>query len=351
MSEGLPDSCRAAVYDPDRSGDELFEIRQMPMRSAKAGELIVRVTRSAVCGSDLHTITGRRRPRGPIILGHEICGRVAQVGEGATMSVGDRVTWGIAANCGECTMCKLDLPQKCEHLFKYGHESIDVDPALSGGFAEYVYLVPGTTVLKLQPDLADDTVVFANCSLATMAAAVRLADIQPGERVLVQGAGMVGLCATALCAARGASVVVTDVSDERLAWARRFGADEVSAPDDLPEVDAAIEACGQPEVVPQGVDALRLGGRYVLAGCVFPDATVSIDLHRITSRLIRLIGLHNYTPRDLHAAMEFLAGPGREFPFDQVVARRYPLDEINKAVDACGQGQDFLRVAIAPCDD
>lgn len=368
----LPRSCRAAVYDPDH-GQQL-EIREFPLRQPHAGEILVRVTLSAICGSDLHTIQGRRRPCGPIILGHEICGIIAQLGEGVSpaesgqkLRAGDRITWSIAASCGRCFYCIHNIPQKCISLFKYGHESIDSEPPLNGGFSEYVYLTPGTAVFHVPEILADNQVVFANCSLATMAAAVRLAKVRAGDAVLVQGAGLVGLCAVALSSSRGArSVMVTEVSDDRLKLAELFGATHTFNPTNQDKVafrqavehaagkqgfDAAIEACGQPNVVPDGLESLRIGGRYVLAGCVFPDAYAELNLSYVTTQMLHLIGLHNYTPPDLQAALTFLANFGQQFAFDKIIAKTFPLNNINQALDYSLKRQDWLRVAINPTLD
>ncbi len=362
----LPAKARAVVYDPN---DGSIELRELPVRPPKPGEVVARVSLSAICGSDLHTISGRRRPRGALILGHEICGQVAALGEGVErdaagepLRIGDRVTWGIAANCGTCFCCTHDLPQKCERLFKYGHESIDVDPPLNGGYAEMITLAPGSTIYRLPDDLPDEQAVFANCSLATMAAAVRLARVAAGEAVLIHGAGMVGVCAAALCSALGArAVAVTDVDHARLERARAFGATHVVNPattdaggpsealrDAAGErgFDVAIEVCGQPNVIPPTIDMLRIGGRFVIAGCVFPNATVELDMYPVITRLVSLIGLHNYAPEDLGAALRFLAAPGRRFPFDRVVARRYPLAEFDRALAEVQADKGILRVGV-----
>ena len=362
----MAETCMAVVYYPQEAE---LKVVAMPVRPPRAGEVLVRVSLSAICGSDLHTIEGRRQPKGPLILGHEICGTIAALGEGVRhdatgkpLATGQRVTWSIAASCGDCFYCRQGIPQKCTALFKYGHESIEVEPALNGGFAEYVCLVPGTTILRIPDELDDATVVFANCSLATMAAAVRMLEVDAGETVLVQGAGLVGLCACALCAAREAKVVLaTDVSEERLQQARRFGATDTLKVSDIPDeefgalardvagehgFDAAIEACGQPAAIAQGLEALRIGGRYLWAGCVFPGAMVELDAYQIITRLIGIQGLHNYAPEDLKTALDFLSGEGRRFPFDTVVAREYPLAEIEQAVEEAKARKDMLRVAV-----
>lgn len=364
----LPAAGRALVFDP-ASGD--FDLREIPLRSLRRGEILVRVQLSAICGSDLHTIRGRRDPGGQIVLGHEICGAVAALGEGVTadslgreLREGDRVTWGIAASCRRCFFCARGLPQKCVRLFKYGHETLDGDTPLSGGFAEYCYVVPGTPVYRLPAEIPDELAVFANCSLATMAAAVRRAELTPGDSVLIQGGGLVGLCAVALSADRGAEVIaVVELRQERLALAGRFGATHTLNPaeedgDPIPELcsvtpegrgfDVAIEACGAPEVVPEGIEALRVGGTYVLAGCVYPGCEADIDLQRVTTKMLRLLGQHNYAPIDLQEALSLLRRAGRRFAFGRVVAATYALDEIDAALAHLERDRSALRVALRP---
>jgi len=372
----LPSTCEAAVFDPATGR---FRLEQFRLRPPGDGEVLVRVSLSAICGSDLHTVRGRRHPGGPIVLGHEVCGRVAAFGprphkdlDGPPLRVGDRITWSIMASCGGCFFCTRDMPQKCESLFKYGHETTDRDTPLSGGFAGYIYLKPGTALIRLADDLPDETVVFANCSMATMCAAVRMAGVSQGESVLILGAGPAGLCAAALSAAKGArSVMVTDVLPERLALARRFGATTTCDAAEVDEAafrnaveraagrrgfDVAIEACGRPEAAVSALGALRIGGRFVVVGCVFPNASCEIDLHVITTRLITIKGLHNYTPRDLAEAVEFIATRRDTFPFDEVVGDTFPLSEIEGAVaessrqgsGRASQGRKALRIAIRP---
>lgn len=355
-----PTVARAIVFDP---ATRELDPRDIPVREPRSGEILVRVRLSAICGSDLHTIRGRRDPGGPLVLGHEICGEVAALGDGADadslgapLSIGDRVTWGIAASCGNCFFCARGIPQKCVRLFKYGHAPLESDTPLGGGFAEYCHLVPGTAVYRIPEDLPDREVVFANCSLATMQAAVRMADVRPGESVLIQGAGLVGLCATALCADRGASpVVVADPCEERLTQAQSFGATHLACAGDLRDFtedvrgfDVAIEACGHPGAIGDGIEALRIGGRYITAGCVYPGAIAQIDMLSITTKLITLQGLHNYTPLDLQEALRFLTRAGRRFPSASVVREVLPLEEIEDALALMEGDPSILRVALSP---
>ncbi|MGC9316667.1 MAG: zinc-binding dehydrogenase [Armatimonadota bacterium] len=364
----LPPTGRALVFDP-ATGD--FGVREMPLRPLRDGEILVRVRLSTICGSDLHTIRGRRDPGGQIVLGHEICGTVAALGDGVRedslgreLREGDRLTWGIAASCGRCFFCARGIPQKCVRLFKYGHETLEAETPLSGGFAEYCYLVPGTPVHRLPAEVPDELAVFANCALATMAAVVRRAEVTPGGSALIQGAGLVGLCAAAVCGDRGAeTVAVMDPCEERLALAGLFGATHTLNPaepdgDAVTELqsvtpqgrgfDLAIEACGAPQVVPQGIEALRVGGTYMLAGCVYPGCEAGIDLQRVTTKMLRLLGQHNYAPVDLEEALSLLRRAGKRFAFDRVVAATYALEEIDGALAHLERDRSALRVALRP---
>ncbi len=353
----IPSCCRAAVFLPTESR---IEIREFPLRAVGPDEILVRITLSTICGSDLHTITGRRHPRGPIILGHEICGVIAGLGKnitsdftGKTLQVGDRITWTIMASCGNCFFCRHGMPQKCENLYKYGHESIDIDPPLNGGFAEYIYIKKGTAVFQLNKDLQDSITVFANCSLATATAAVHRANVQKGDAVLIQGAGLLGLCTAAVCSARGTrSVTITDILPERLKLAESFGAANAvnvsKSSLEGSEFDAVIEVCGQPDVISQGIDLLRIGGNYIIAGLVFPGTHVTIDPYRIITKLLNIRGLHNYIPPDLKEALDFLEGPGSSFPFDRIVSRTFALEDISNAVEYAEHNRNDMRVAIKP---
>lgn len=358
----IPDQCRALVYDPQARE---MRLEMVPLRTPRTGEVVVRITLSSLCRSDLHTVSGRRSPAGPLVLGHEIVGTVAALGagepldsEGVALGIGDRVTWSIAASCGECFFCGHGLPQKCVGLFKYGHQTLASDPPLSGGFADYCTLVPGTAIFRLPDDLPDSSAVFANCAVATAAAIVRQGELGPGANVLVQGAGLLGLSVTALSSAAGAGMVaVSDVAADRLEAARGFGATHLldasrqDAASLLPGgrgFDVAVEVCGHPGVVPAGIAALRTGGSYVVAGCVYPGAIAEIDLQAVIFKHLRLQGVHNYVPADLGAAVEFLANRRGEYGFDQVVARVYPLDQWQEAFAQAESDPGVLRVALAP---
>src|SRR5262245_40754887 len=281
----------AAVFEGPGRPSELVEY---PLRPPGPGEVLVRVRLSTVCGSDVHAWTGRRSLPTPAILGHEIVGVIEALGPEAprdlldrALAPGQRVTWTEYIACGRCVPCiELGLPQKCDNGRKYGHESAQEPPHLFGGFGEYCYLLPGTGIALVPTELTDAEAAPANCGVATMAAVMEAAAIEPGDTVVVFGAGLLGLYGVAIARAQGAAhVVAIDAVAARRARAGRFGAHEIYPPDadrDLgPSLrdhsrrggaDAVIETAGAADVLREGLRLLRPGGRIVTAGLVVPDS-------------------------------------------------------------------------------
>ena len=346
-----------------------LEFRAIELPQLAAGEVLVRVRLTTLCGSDLHTFAGSRSTPVPTILGHEIIGDVVSVGGGAekqdlqcrTIRTGDRVTWSIAAHCGACFYCTHGLPQKCEALFKYGHERLTVERPLSGGLADHCVLTASTPVLILPESLPDDVACLANCATATAAGAVRVGELASGDNVVVFGAGMLGLTMAAMARSRGAAeVIVVDVAPQRLQQALRFGAtvclefnsDTATIIEDVRVrtagrgADLVLEASGSPEAMEAALKAARIGGRIVFVGAVRPTRPIPLDAEQLVRRVLTLRGLHNYTPDDLTAAVAFLDA-ARDYPFAEFVSRPFPLNEAEAAFAAAQHGP-ALRTAVRP---
>src|SRR5437773_10480020 len=262
-------SARAAIYEAPNTP---FIIREYPLRPAGPREVLVRVTMSTICRSDIHSYEGRRPNPVPGILGHEIIGVIEEIGTGVErdmrgdpLRVGDRVTWTEYFFDGECYYRDvLDMPQKCHGLRKYGHDRADEDPHFVGGFAEYCYILPGTGILKLPAGLSDEEATPLNCGVATMISVTEAAAVGMGDSVVIQGLGLLGLYGVALARSRGARLVIgLDAVADRRAMAERFGADltldvgrlgadelvgavrSACRPDGA---DVVIEVCGVPDV-------------------------------------------------------------------------------------------------------
>jgi alcohol dehydrogenase len=197
------------------------------------------------------------------------------------------------ASCGGCFYCELDLPQKCERLRKYGHTCCNEPPHLTGGYAECIYLFPGTAIYKVPADISDEIATPANCALSTVINAVETIGLNRKETVLIQGAGLLGLNLIALAV----EIFVTDAVKSRLSLAGEFGADfcinvkdltrkeivsQIRAHTDGHGVDVAFEICGVKEAVGLAAESLRIGGRYLVAGLVMPGSDLGIDGNQLT---------------------------------------------------------------------
>lgn len=364
MSTKPADRALAAVFH--RPGTTL-ELVTFPRPELAPGEALIEVDCCTICGSDTHTIRGDRPVAGPTVLGHETIGRVVELPAygpkvcdvaGASLAIGDRVTWSVAACCGRCFFCERDLPQKCEQLFKYGHETTE-RRALGGGLAEFCHLMPGTAIVKVPEDLTDLVACPANCATSTVAAACRTAGGCAGKSVVIHGAGMLGLTAAAMAAAQGATaIIVTDITERRLARAKTFGATHavnVNEPTPLTETlrdvtdsrgaDLVIEMSGSPAAVEQSIEQLRIGGQLILVGAVFPGRAARIAPEHVVRKLLRIDGVHNYKPEDLVAAIEFLEQASRVYPFETLVDAEFPLREVNAAVRVATSGA-AIRVGV-----
>ena len=314
-----------------------MQLRSFPLPHLEEGEALVRVRLATICGSDLHTVIGRRGTPCPTILGHEMVGTIAELPPGAPLlddagqplDVGARVVWSVIVDCGRCFYCTRGLPQKCEHLFKYGHERLTSERTLHGGLATHCHLRRGTHLFRVPGQLADTVAAPAGCATATVAAALRHAGHLDNQVVLIQGAGVLGLTAAAWATLRGArAVIVCDTRAERLETARRFGATHTVqvgvAGDALRQridsltaghgVDVALEMSGSPAAVVAGIELLRLGGRAVWVGAVFPEQVPGFLAERVVRKQITIQGVHNYLPQDLAAALAFLADERRPVP-------------------------------------
>ena len=344
-----------------------LECVQHPTPTPHRREILVRVSCCTLCSSDLHTHAGRRTGPVPTVLGHEIVGRIEAFGpdapredaRGAGLAVGARVSWSVAASCGSCFFCADGLPQKCATLFKYGHEAAQGERFFVGGLADHVLLIPGTACYRVPEVLTDSEAAPANCAIATAAAVLRGNRIT-GSNLLIFGAGALGLTASAMARSAGArAVMISEAEPARRVRALTFGATHVfsALPDELQQgvgdvtagrgADLVLELAGVRATVEAGLKLTRVGGTLVLAGTVLPTPSVALDPEAAVRRMLTLRGVHNYTPADLGAALDFLAGPGRSFPFAELVARSFRLDDIDAAF-AFAHAHPGFRVAVIP---
>lgn len=358
---GTAPQARVAFYD-GRPGT--FRQGGCVLPDPLAGEWLVRVLATTVCGSDLHTWHGRRDVAVPTILGHEIVGEVVAAGPGCAdrdargrpLAVGSRVAWGIVASCGACVPCLTGLPQKCRFGVKYGHEPARGRRTLTGGLATHCLLAPGTTLVAVDDGVPLAAVCPVGCATATVAGAIAACGVVRGAVVGVTGCGMLGLTACAMLAEAGATVIAVEPAEGRRGLAGRFGASVVLAPEAFPAgaaaaapdgLDAVIEASGRNGAFTAASEGLRIGGRMILLGAVAPAPDVTLSLEAMVRRCLTIRGIHNYGPSDLVAAVDFIERHHATYPFADVVTAWYPLDRVEAAFEAAADPV-HVRVGIVP---
>ncbi|OPX08123.1 alcohol dehydrogenase catalytic domain-containing protein [Mycobacterium sp. AT1] len=327
------DRTDAAVW---RGGRDIA-VESVPVPALQRGEVLVRVRLATVCGSDRHTVSGRRDQPCPSVLGHETVGEIVEIAaggargaDGDALRVGQRVIWSVTLGCGACDRCRRGVTAKCRTVRKAGHEALDSGWGLSGGYARHVLLPAGLAVAVVDDALADAVAAPAACATATVMAVAERAGRLTDRRVVVVGAGMLGLTAIAAAAWGGASAVTSvDVDRGRRYLARRFGATEaVALVSEAGPADVLLEFSGSSSALQEGLRALDVQGVAVLAGAVAPDADVAMTPESVVRRQLAIFGVHNYEPRHLTAALGFLRDSSLRFPWADLVAPPRPLEDV-----------------------
>ncbi len=201
------------------------------------------------------------------------------------------------------------------------------------------------------------------CGVPTMVSVIESVSLGIGDTVVIQGLGLLGLYGIALAREKKARTVIgIDSVKARLDMAETFGADKVldaskMSADDLvatvrdacpPDgADVIIEVCGDPAVIPQGIDMLRAGGRYAITGTVSPNTNVNLDANRILSRMVTIRGVHNYHPRHLVEALNFVNKHQSKYPLKQLVDAEYTLQNLDTAFNDMSD-RKVIRAAIIP---
>ena len=330
-----------------------MEWQSWPLPAQLSGrEVLVAIHMATICGSDLHTLSGHRREATPLVLGHEAVGIVQSAGPACTsVNVGDRVTWSIADSCSHCPPCQeWHLPQKCQHLMKYGHAALQDESGLNGCYATHILIREGTHLVKVPSHIPDEVAAPANCALATV---MNIMDHIPSncKSVLVQGAGLLGLYSCAVLHQLNVKkIFCMDNDPGRLSRVAEFKGIPIT-PDqmDIAEssVDAVIEVAGTADIIPYGIRCLRPGGHYLLAGMVHPNSALNLTGEQIIRKCLNIVGIHNYSPKHLDQAVNFLAETLNIFPYSSLVSPPQPLQCLESAV-ILAQSKQFHRVALSP---
>jgi L-iditol 2-dehydrogenase len=335
---------RAAVlYAP---GDLRVEDRAVPEPGPR--EVLVEIAAVGVCGSDIHYYEhGRIGPfvvREPMVLGHESSGRVVALGPGASRhAVGDRVALEPGVPCGRCRECRAGRYNVCQDVRFFA------TPPIDGAFANYV-TIHEDFAFTLPESVSDDAGALME-PLSVGVWACQKANISAGDRVLVTGAGPIGLLAAQTAQAFGATeITVTDVNPHRLALAERTGATRTINVAEEPldesglEVDALIECSGHPASLKTGIATLRPAGTAVLVG-MGPGEEGVVPLALIQNHELWLTGTFRYA--NTYPTAIALAANGR-VDLEAIITRHYALDQAEAALRAGRDDPTAVKVMVMP---
>lgn len=341
MTDTLPDTMRASVM----TGVETLRIEDRPVPAPGPREVLVEVAAVGVCGSDVHYYRHGRIGDfvvdEPMILGHELSGRIAAVGDGVDPGrIGQRVAVEPQHPCRRCTQCTAGRYNLCPEMKFYA------TPPVDGAFCRYVTI--DDDMAHPVPDSMSDEAAALLEPLSVAITTMRKAGVAPGTSVLIAGAGPIGvICAQAAKAFGAARIVVSDPVASRREGALRFGATEVLDPmtDDVSSidpVDAFIDASGVPVAVVAGIKAVGPAGRVVLVGMGADEYALPVS--HIQNLEITVTGVFRYT--DTWPAAIHLVASGA-VDLDAMVTGRYDLEHAADALDS-DTDPDSLKSIVRP---
>ena len=366
---------KAAVTVP---GDvPRMELREYELPDPGPEEALIEVTLACICGSDLHMWRGEVpwfQPA-PGVQGHEMTGRIAKRGArrqtdslGQPLREGDRVAYSYFIPCGECWACQTGVTG-CPNRYRDRNRSTADDPPhFRGAYADYYLLKSGQWLFKVPDELEDDLVAPVNCALAQVVYGLNQIGVWLGDTVVVQGAGALGIYAGAVAKDMGAGrVVAIDAVPERLELARAFGADETISLRELTTkeqrverareltggvgADVCVEVAGVANVVQEGLELTRIGGRYLWMGNIVPGARAEIVPHDAVRQPKTIRGVLAYDRWVLPRALDWVARARQRYPFERLLGARFPLEQINRAFEqaewAAGRGS-VARTVLVP---
>lgn len=303
-----PAAVAMAFLGPGHRHEEIA----VPGVALAAHEVLVVIEVSTICELDVQIARGLRPASVPVVLGHESVGRVIGIGaggadaaDGGRLQVGDRVVWAPVTACGVCDRCESGRSQDCRTPAVFGGGRIGPHRELTGGFGGHAQLSAGTLIARVPESLPGAVLAPASCAIVAAWTAVQAAahgrDLE-GARVRVRGTGLTALAATAIAHAHGAEVELLESGTVPRRLAERFGATVITNREPEPGI------------------VIRAAERAVAQPC---------------------------TASALTAAISFLAGPGRAYPFADAISAVRPLRELDAALAAAGAADAPPRIAVA----
>lgn len=329
-----------------RKAHELIIQEVEKPRISNSTDVLVKVKRVGICGSDMHIYHGTNPLATlPRVVGHEVAGEVVEIGQGVTgIKVGDHVVIEPISYCGECYACRKGRQNVCEKLSVFGvHED--------GGMREW-FVLPEKQLHVVDSDLSWDEIVLAE-PYTIGAQAVWRGEVEEGETVLIQGAGPIGICILKMAKLQGATVMITDLSDERLEFAKESGADITvhAGKDDVQKrveewtngqgANVVIDAVCLPMTFELSFDVVSTAGRIVVLG--FDERPSSVSQLPITKKEVAVKGSRLQT--DQFPKVVKLLNEGK-LRHEGLVTHTFSLDDIQEAFNFVENHPEQVRKAI-----
>lgn len=355
---------RAAVL----SGPNVFELRDLPPPELRPDNAIVRVELCGNCGTDVKYATGKLPAPWPLILGHEIVGRVEAIGDVAAarygVAVGDRVIVESSIPCWSCEYCRSGAYRLCPTKGGYGTRSgLATGSGLWGGLAELIEVAPGSIVHRIPETVSPEAALGLELLGNGYQWLIRKGGLLPGQRVLIQGCGPQGLCASLAARRLGArEITVTGLATDtaRLAFAADAGARTVVVDPDAGretqldliggDFDVVLDVTGDPRALATAPNHVRPQGTMVLASIVGKGVEVPFRTDDLAYREIRVQGVLSKDEQALLAARALVeADPDLRRRLERLVTHVFPLEQAEAAIHARASGlEGFVKAAVRP---
>ncbi|UOQ45527.1 zinc-binding dehydrogenase [Halobacillus salinarum] len=330
-----------------------LEIQEKQVPAPGRGEVKIEVKYAGICGSDIHTYEGHYKVAAPVTLGHEFSGEIVEVGEGVTeFQPGDRVTSETTFYiCGKCEYCQNGDYNLCNYRKGLGTQQ-------DGGFAKY--LIARKDSVHHLPDNVDFQSAAMTEPLACTHHAVAKTEINEGDVVVVIGPGPIGLFTAQVAKSRGATVVITGLTNDqvRLDKAAELGIDHAVdvQKQDLKELvnsltdgygaDVVFECSGAAPAAKQGLDLLRKKGQYGQVG-IFANPEVNFDLEKIIQKEIRVVGSRSQKPADWEPSLELMNNGSVNAK--AMVTHQFDITQWEEAYNAIKSGE-AIKVLLTPVE-
>ncbi len=352
-------------------GPKKIEIKEFDLPKPEKGALLVKVLRSNLCGSELHIWKWAHPVIKNAVLGHEMVGEIYELGEGVetdyasqAVKLGDRIVSPYYVTCRKCPACGRGDFNLCQNAYRGWSQPPEKEPHFTGTFATHYYIQTDQYFYKVPESLPSDIVAGANCGLSQVIFGIDQAHLKNGETIVIQGAGGLGLYATAVAKEKGGRVIVVDAISERLDMASDFGADDLidcsgrDSQEIIEEVtkltcglgpDVILEVAGVPVAFSQAIEMVRPAGRVISIGNVSigQGYEIAIAPGLITRKCVKVIGVVRYHPWFLNEALAFLERTQGKVDFSRMSATEFSLEQVNEALVQADE-RKVVRAVIVP---